>query len=708
MSALRGCAPDIVFVLILLVGAWVLGSRTTRAHRQSGSIAHQPAFDLQFFGVALMNACGRGAVGIVTGDREILPSATGQDRIDRAPVGDFLDGRRERVGCDRIGKVASMPLDPMLRSSSYLITMASAAWRLTQPNWPSIDALMGGLFAVTIAASYGIGRLGMGPIASAIVAVFFALSPLHLSGLSNLRDYSKAPFFAIALLVCGVLARKRLTSIQTLALVVASGVVLGLGFGMRTDVGVYLPLIVATLLLFTPDSMIRSWRVHVGGALVCLAAFLSIAWPVIAVHAGGNTSHWAILGFSHEFDSALGVRPGPYRLNYFYNDGAVATIVTAFGQRTAPTDGDTVVNLRNYDAFSRDYLSTLVRAFPADALVRMWAGVLTIANLPFSDAARRSSEYGLPMGLLPAGVVWALDQRRQWLASLNGAGFIFLTTAIVGIAALDVRLAAFIFVAFCCLAGSSAIQFQPRHVFHLELLTLWILSFVLAQAFGLARTGCDLRWAWPVCVRRLPVTASFVVVIAGAVVVPLAAARVYQRGSAERLLSGYERAPRDPVPPEPQQLEGGWTRLGASTLGAHADQPAGSTRAEMVVVQVSALCNGPSLDVRFTYDARTPASDFSRTLSVRTPPEAEAPVDVFMPVYYAGADLPNPRAYRFSGIDIPASRTSCVQGLFRFREPSRHKLLLEAVLPRNWRDLSLFQSLEVAEHPRTYAGGVSR
>ncbi|PYQ98866.1 MAG: hypothetical protein DMF96_09300 [Acidobacteria bacterium] len=128
----------------------------------------------------------------------------------------------------------------------------------------------------------------------------------------------------------------------------------------------------------------------------------------------------------------------------------------------------------------------------------------------------------------------------------------------------------------------------------------------------------------------------------------------------------------------------------------------------MVVVQVSALCNGPSLDVRFTYDARTPASDFSRTLSVRTPPEAEAPVDVFMPVYYAGADLPNPRAYRFSGIDIPASRTSCVQGLFRFREPSRHKLLLEAVLPRNWRDLSLFQSLEVAEHPRTYAGGVSR
>ena len=109
------------------------------------------------------------------------------------------------------------------------------------------------------------------------------------------------------------------------------------------------------------------------------------------------------------------------------------------------------------------------------------------------------------MGLLPGGVVWALDQRRQWLASLNGAGFIFLTTAIVGIAALDVRLAAFIFVAFCCLAGSSAIQFQPRHVFHLELLTLWILSFVLAQAFGLARTGCDLRWAWPVCVRRLPV-----------------------------------------------------------------------------------------------------------------------------------------------------------------------------------------------------------
>jgi hypothetical protein len=434
-----------------------------------------------------------------------------------------------------------------------------------------------------------------------------------------------------------------------------------------------------------------------------------MAWPIMALHAGGNTSHWAILGFSHEFDSALGVQPGPYRLNYFYNDSAVATIVTAFGHRFVTTDGAVnVLNAPTYDAFSRDYLSTLVMSFPADVLVRLWAAVIKVAELPFSDAVSRVSESGLPMGLLPGRVVWALDLRRQWFDALNGTGVVFLVTGIVGLAAFDLRLAAFVFLAFCYLAGSSAIQFQPRHVFHLEFLSLWMLAFVLARTVGLAQTWIhDGQSIGKMRARGLPRMAACAVTIAAVVVVPLAAARLYQRRTAERLLSGYQDAPREPVPLEPQPLEGGWTRFGAPALGASADLPTGPTRAAMVVLQVSPDCNSNPLDVRFAYDAG-PSSDFSRTLSVRPTGGAGAPVEVFMPVYYAGADLPDPRAYRFSGVDVPAARTSCVQGLFRLRAPSKNGLLLETVLPPDWRALSLYQSLEAVEHARTYAGGLPR
>jgi hypothetical protein len=544
----------------------------------------------------------------------------------------------------------------------------------------------------------------MGPAASTVLSLLFACSPLHLSALSSLRDYSKAPFFAIALLVCGVLARTRLTINQAIALSVAAGVVLGLGFGMRTDVAVYLPLILVTSLVFLPDSWARSWRTRVCAALLCLSAFLSIVWPILAANAGGNTAHWAVLGFSHEFDNALGVRPGPYRLNYFYNDSAVATIVTAFGQRIAPAGVVAVVDSNTYDAIGKSYLSALVTTFPADALVRLWAAVIKVANLPFSDAVSRVSEDGLPKDQLPSRLVRILELRRQWLSPLNGTGLAWLTIAIAGLAVVDLRLAALAFVSFCYLAGSSSIQFQPRHVFQLELLPLWMATFVVARALGLARRlRLDPRSLGTTCARRLPRLAACLAAIVAVVVLPLAAARLYQRGTAERLLAGYQSAPRERVALDPRQLIDGWTRLGASTLGDRADQPMPQTHAEMVVVQVSQVCGAESLDLRFTYDAR-PSSDFSRTVSVRRPHTGEAPVEVFMPVYYAGADLTDPHAYKFAGIDVPTAQASCVEGLFRLRDPSRQRLLLEAVLPLNWRDLSLFQSLDAMERPRTYAG----
>jgi hypothetical protein len=78
-----------------------------------------------------------------------------------------------------------------------------------------------------------------------------------------------------------------------------------------------------------------------------------------------------------------------------------------------------------------------------------------------------------------------------------------------------------------------------------------------------------------------------------------------------------------------------------------------------------------------------------------------------MPVYYTGVDLSDPQAYRFAGVDVPSPRTSCVQGIYRLRDSSRHRLLLEAVLPAQWRQLSLYQSIEAVERAHVYAGGSS-
>jgi hypothetical protein len=706
ISVLRRYPADVAIVLLLLIGAWGLGWSASQAYRSSGSIAHQPAFDLQFYSVALMTACGRGSLVIVTGDRDVLVVPSRERQEPRA-VADFLDGRRRRLDCDHIGATAGFPPTLLLRSSSYLIGMIAATWRLTGPNWAAIDALMGGLFALTVLVSYFIGRLAMGPAASAILAALFGLSPLHLSGLANIRDYSKAPFFAVALLICAALARRRWTRAQTLALSAAAGAALGAGFGMRTDMGVYLPLVVATLLVFLPGALVRTWRIRLLGAAVCVGLFVFTAWPIIQAHAGGNTGHWAILGFSHEFDSALGLRAAPYRLHYFYSDSAVETVVNAFRHRVDPSAGAAAPNAASYEAFSGMYVSALLTTFPADMLVRIWAAVIKVSNLPFADAASEASVSGLPMPLLPAFIVRTLGAVSGILRRFDGAGIVLIIAAIAGIAAFDVRLAAFVCVAFCSLSGYAAIQFQPRHVFHLALLPLWALTFVIAHLIAGLRAVLNAPGIMRSNVSsRLVAITVCLILMACVVAVPLAAARGYQRQTVERLLSAYQDAPRDVVPLDPQAIHDGWTRLGASALAASADRPVGPTRADMVVLQVSAHCGPGPLEVRFTYAAR-PSTDFSRTIDVRPPGDQNAPVEVFMPVYYTGVDLSDPQAYRFAGVDVPSPRTSCVQGIYRLRDSSRHRLLLEAVLPAQWRQLSLYQSIEAVERAHVYAGGSS-
>ena len=89
----------------------------------------------------------------------------------------------------------------MQRAYRYLITTVGWTWRLQgHVAWSALAPLYGLFYASTVLLLFVVFRQGMGTSIAGALAVVLALSPLHVSYLAHLRDYSKAPF-VLALVV---------------------------------------------------------------------------------------------------------------------------------------------------------------------------------------------------------------------------------------------------------------------------------------------------------------------------------------------------------------------------------------------------------------------------------------------------------------------------------------------------------------------------
>jgi hypothetical protein len=687
---------DALIVALIFTTGLVLGRWTFDEFRAQRTMETAPGFNQRVFSAAVMQTCGRG---------QIVPTVTA------GVIVEFVSSRRSAMACADVPRgITTEPLDALQSASRYLILIVAATWWITGPSWPALSLLVGALAGVTVATAYIVCRLTMGRVPSAAVALLVAISPLHLSNVLDIRDYSKAPFFMAALLACGLLVTAPLNARVVAAIAVAAGALVGFGFGVRTDIALNLLPVVATLLLFRSAAGPRQWGTGAIAAALCVAAFLATAWPIISARAGGgNVWHWALLGLGQDFDAALGVGPTPYRLGFVYSDSYVATDVDAFAGRVLGSRHALVLNSAAYEQASREYFLTVARIFPADLLARGWAAVLAILNLPFSDARIGGALSGLPFPDVPGMLRRILTWRARLFTAVDGIGPLLFAAVAVAISAASIRGAVFLFALVAFFGAYPAIQFQRRHVFHLEFLALWIVAFALTACTRLIWShrhalGAFLRTLVPssVQVRRMSVFTAAAVV---AITVPVAALRAVQQRRAGDLLAEYEAAPRASVPFDPKPAGEGVVRLGAAVLRRPAPREARSTFSEMVVARVaSAGCHYDALSLTFRYAAKTQESDFTRTLTVPVPRDRDRYVDVFMPALYTGGGNPQPDLLALAGVDVPDDQQACVQSLSRFQNPDAFPLLLEAVLPAEWQQLTRHQTIRAFEDPVVYSG----
>ena len=386
---------DAAIATLLFGAAYLCGTAYVRTAMAAGVV---PDFYQVHFAPAVMVACGRGYVSPPSGEVPALDM--------------FLATQRSTFEC------ADLPAHPRLAKLTgpqvtwrYLISTAGLIWRATSVSWSELVLTFSGvLVAATVALAYALARLSVGRVLAIFVAGAVLSSPLHLTTLLYLRDYSKAPFLTALWVLLGALVAAPLSvggtlaSKRVLALAAVYGLVLAIGSGFRNDVLIAAPPFVLAI-AFLPGGIFANFALKVEALAIAAATFLLAAWPLLGAYtAGGGASmqHVALLGLMANFNESLDVAPSVYELGHTYDDSLVTVIITNYAVRRQHVNEPIADYDHRYDMAASAVIRNVITTFPGDILARAYASAFTIATLPTSHFAEGRPPQFLPRGRIKA------------------------------------------------------------------------------------------------------------------------------------------------------------------------------------------------------------------------------------------------------------------------------------------------------------------
>jgi hypothetical protein len=134
----------------------------------------------------------------------------------------------------------------VFHSHFYLGLATAVCWRLLGVSYASLAPLLGILYGSYASGCFVLLRLFISRWWTAFAAVVVLVSPVAISMLSNLRDFSKAPFvvWGVVLLVVAIRSRRPRTVLVIAGLL---GLVVGVGTGFRADVKLMLMIAIIVL-----------------------------------------------------------------------------------------------------------------------------------------------------------------------------------------------------------------------------------------------------------------------------------------------------------------------------------------------------------------------------------------------------------------------------------------------------------------------------
>jgi len=622
----------------------------------------QPSFYQSEFGPAVMLACGRG-----------LHNPSGAAAAALIP---FLSQTSDAVDCASLpSSDAAIGLDAFQRACRYLQVTVGLVWRVTGVSWSRLVILQGVLFGAVAASTYGLFRLGLTRLWSLCAMVPVFLSTPNLNQIPHLRDYAKGPFLLAVMLIMGVMVRRRTNARMTLVLCAVAGTVVGLGLGFRTDLTIAIVPFACVVAFLVPE---LSAAVRACGLAVFMIAFLGASFPLLRDYStGNNIGPVVMLGMTAPFDAALGVQPSVYEYGGQYNDSLIFSIVNSYVVRIEKRPQGVDLATPEHGRASSRYVAETVRVFPADVVTR------ALAAIRMTPRSLLSTSFERP--------VWVVSSFFRAIYRVGGAitsrlaavAFPVVVAATLVVSAVDGRAAWLIVVLAVGFMGSTAVQFQERHFFYLQVVPWWAFALLaqMATQAPLSRLRVTMLH-----VRR---AAVFAAVVAGAIGAAVLLTRAYQQRSATQLFERYENHHRRAV--VATEHDAGTGRILVAAPEWFDRVPAGSPRIATRFVAVEFRdhsCGADSLPVTIRYEGTPPELDFTETVTVPLGSDSSAPTRLFFAAY----DRPDDSS-QFRGLTIAKEQLRCITGIFDVDYADDTPLLLTTVLAPQWRREALYQRL---------------
>jgi hypothetical protein len=571
-----------------------------------------------------------------------------------AALTDFLQGHSQSFDCADLPPVTGAPFSIWQRQHLYLVLAAGIVWSLAGVWWHAlalISALLAGGFVVAV---YAVGRLFLPASWAAAVALAAALSPYHARMLPEVRDYSKAAFIVAIVWFGCRLAAPAPSGRRSLLIGALAGIVTGVGFGFRPDLATAVPFVLMVLLLVLIGTRSRAWRHVLFAAAAFAFAFAAAGAPMLAAYGRGGVLGFAALnGLTTPFAAELGLSEPPYDIGQLFLDNYINALVHGYAAKfSAPGEWpDYLAQYPHYGGYSVRAFLEYARHFPADMLIRAYASILKVLSPHTRDVALTPLNPGLVLTLLALALV-AADAPLVSMA---------LGLAIV------------------YFSGLGALQFHPRHLFHLE-----FFSWLAAAVVGVTVLRVSRR-EWSLAQLRAGAWVPLAGILAAALL--LMGLRVYQQHAAASLFEEYLRAERQALPLQ-EERQGNAVLLQVNgavpdMTGAPRDVSEPTRRGYYLhAVLDERRCALRTLTLRIAYTVT--ADDFSRDLVVTTGAAAET--HVFFPVF-------TDAAHRFAGIELAPEHRPCLAGLDAVVGYKALPLPLWLRLRSDWRGQPLYQSI---------------
>lgn len=642
----RFASSEAAWIAIVAVIAGWWGTRYVTEFRETGGA---PSFYQHYFEPAVMAACGHGFVTAVQ-----VPPA----------LADFLQQRTDTFDC------AHLPPDAALNPAGsvyqyawfYLMWMVALFWKLAGVSWSGMAPLFGALFATVIVLAYVIFRLAVPAWIASAAAAALTISILHLTNLPHLRDYAKAPFMLALFLILVWMVTHPPAPRQLLAWCAVYGLVLGVGYGFRTDFLASIPPLFVTVIAFLPGFRPRELAVKIGAVGAAMAIFVLVAWPAISyvTRHGGCQWHVVLLGLDRGHGENLGLAPSYYQWLTEYSDEYQVAAVNAASRRTGqPT---AVYCTSEYDAASGAYLVSIASRFPADLYTRALASISRVMDLPFYLWTDRDPSIGR-------------SRLGELLTYVAGSSRLAVMIAVLAIGAVHLRWGLFAVFAIAYFGSYPSMQFAPRHFFHLEFLGWWAMACLFWQAIRLIRSrgAIDGQMPLPQLARR---GLAFGAAVAIVILLPLPVVRAYHDRSVAAVTDSLLTAPRAPVVVTP--AEGGVDLRLES--GETLDRAPDATGTAMLDVRIDLERCPTGVPLELKYDHADPFRDFSGPVRPLPP---DAVIETWLVPIFAG----------FQGLSLGNAPAGCLESVERLQTVKGLPLLPTLTLPANWRDLPKHQRI---------------